>query len=95
MDDQDIAQCCAALAQPARLGILRLLAASRSGVAVHTMAKALNSRQNAVSFHLAVLARADLIVGHRVGRMVIYRIMPKRLTLLAKHLDQGFSEKST
>jgi ArsR family transcriptional regulator, arsenate/arsenite/antimonite-responsive transcriptional repressor len=95
MADSDTVQCFAALAQPTRIAILRILAGSKNGVAVHSLSKALNMRQNAVSFHLAVLARADLIAGQRVGRMVMYRLLPRRVAVMAKLLERSFVEKTT
>ncbi len=89
MDDIDLAQCFAALSHPSRVAVLRLLLKVRNGVAVHDIADHLNVKQNAASFHLSVLARADIIVGHRVGRLVIYRILPYRLELMAVLLTQA------
>jgi ArsR family transcriptional regulator, arsenate/arsenite/antimonite-responsive transcriptional repressor len=89
VDDADLALCLAALAQPSRLAIVRLLGRHKDGVAVHVIAAQLEIRQNAVSFHLAVLARADLVVGHRIGRMIIYRLMIRKLKLLGMQLDRA------
>jgi ArsR family transcriptional regulator, arsenate/arsenite/antimonite-responsive transcriptional repressor len=89
VDDTDLALCLAALAQPSRLAIVRLLGRHKDGVAVHMIAAQLKLRQNAVSFHLAVLAQADLVVGHRIGRMILYRLLSRKLKLLGMQLDRA------
>ncbi len=89
MDDAELAICLAALAQPSRLAIVRLLGQHKDGVAVHVIAAQLKLRQNAVSFHLSVLAHADLVVGHRIGRMILYRLLSRKLKLLCVQLDRA------
>ena len=64
----------AALGQATRLRIFRrLVAVAPEPVAAGAIAQALGCRQNTLSTHLAILARAGLIVGVREGRSILYR----------------------
>jgi ArsR family transcriptional regulator, arsenate/arsenite/antimonite-responsive transcriptional repressor len=64
----------AALAQPTRLGVFRLLVRHEpDGLAAGDIAKALVVPQNTMSAHLAILARAQLVIGARQSRSIIYR----------------------
>lgn len=63
----------AALGQPTRLAILRLLVGHEPcGMSVGDIAQSLNCPQNTTSGHLAILARAQLVHGERKGRSVAY-----------------------
>jgi ArsR family transcriptional regulator len=73
----------AALADPARLQILSILAASPKGeVCVCEFVEPLGKSQPTVSHHLKVLGDARLIEGDRRGKWVWYRIIPERLEAL-------------
>ena len=64
----------AALGQPTRLEIFRLLIrAERTGLAAGAIAEAVGAPHNTLSTHLAILARAGLVRGARDGRSIIYR----------------------
>ena len=64
----------AALGQPTRLSMLRLLVGhDPCGMTVSDIALAMQCPQNTASGHLAILSRAQLITGVRSGRSVIYR----------------------
>lgn len=64
----------AALGQPTRLAIFRLLMRKEpAGLAAGMIAEAIGCPHNTLSTHLAVLARAGLIQGAREGRSIIYR----------------------
>jgi DNA-binding transcriptional ArsR family regulator len=64
----------AALAQSTRLGVFRLLVKHEpEGLAAGEIAKALAVPQNTMSAHLAVLARAGLVISERRSRSIIYR----------------------
>ncbi len=64
----------AALGQPTRLKIFRLLMSREpEGLAAGAIAEAIGCPQNTVSSHLAILSRASLTYGTRVGRSIIYR----------------------
>ncbi len=65
----------AALAQPTRLDTFRLLVRREpDGVPAGELARLIGAPQNTMSAHLAVLARAGLIVGERQSRSIIYRV---------------------
>ena len=64
----------AALGQPTRLEIFRLLMRSEpAGLAAGLIAEAVGSPHNTLSTHLAILARAGLVRGTRDGRSIVYR----------------------
>ena len=64
----------AALAQSTRLSVFRLLVKHEpEGLAAGEIAKALAVPQNTMSAHLAVLARAGLVISERRSRSIIYR----------------------
>jgi ArsR family transcriptional regulator len=64
----------AALGQPTRLEIFRLLMrAEPDGLAAGTLAEAIGCPHNTLSSHLAILARSGLVRGTRNGRSIIYR----------------------
>jgi DNA-binding transcriptional ArsR family regulator len=64
----------AALAQPTRLAVFRLLVKHEpDGLAAGDIAKALAVPQNTMSAHLTILARAALVMSERKSRSIIYR----------------------
>lgn len=64
----------AALGQPTRLEIFRLLIRHEpAGLAAGAIADAVAAPHNTLSTHLAILARAGLVRGAREGRSIIYR----------------------
>ena len=64
----------AALAQPTRLEVFRLLVQHEpEGLAAGEIARHLAVPQNTMSSHLAVLSRAGLVVAKRVSRSIVYR----------------------
>ncbi len=64
----------AALAQPTRLRIFRLLIeAGREGLAAGAIAERLGLAAATLSFHLAQLSGAGLLTSEREGRSIIYR----------------------
>src|SRR5258705_737823 len=64
----------ATLAQSAGLCVLRLLVKHEpEGLAAGEIAKALAVPQNTMSAHLAILARAGLVISERKSRSIIYR----------------------
>jgi len=76
-----------ALAQRTRLSIARLLIAREpSGMAAGSIARAVQAPQNTVSSHLGVLANADLVIGVRQGRSIIYRANVERIRALIEYL---------
>lgn len=64
----------AALAQPTRLAIFRLLVKHEPvGVTAGVIAETIGAPHNTLSSHLAILVRAGLLRSSREGRTIIYR----------------------
>jgi ArsR family transcriptional regulator len=64
----------AALGQPTRLEVLRLLMRREpDGLPAGAIAEAIGCPQNTLSTHLNILARAGLVRGARQGRSIVYR----------------------
>ena len=64
----------AALGQPTRLEIFRLLMRREpGGLTAGVIAETVGCQQNTLSTHLSILARSGLIRGTRDGRSIVYR----------------------
>lgn len=64
----------AALAQPTRLAIFRLLMKHEPvGITAGQVAETIGAPHNTLSSHLAILVRAGLLRSSREGRTIIYR----------------------
>jgi ArsR family transcriptional regulator, arsenate/arsenite/antimonite-responsive transcriptional repressor len=64
----------AALAQPTRLAIFRLLIKHEPvGITAGAIAETIGAPHNTLSSHLAILVRAGLLRSTREGRTIIYR----------------------
>ena len=64
----------AALGQPTRLAIFRLLVRKEpTGLSAGALAEAVGCQHNTLSTHIAILARAGLVKGTREGRTITYR----------------------
>ncbi len=67
----------AALGQPTRLSIFRLLVRKEpDGLSAGALAAAVGCPHNTLSTHVAILARAGLVNGTREGRSITYRADP-------------------
>src|SRR6202171_2540580 len=74
MESEQAILALAALAQSTRLGVFRLLVKHEpDGLAAGDIAKALAVPQNTMSAHLAILARAGLVMSERKSRSIVYR----------------------
>jgi ArsR family transcriptional regulator, arsenate/arsenite/antimonite-responsive transcriptional repressor len=74
MDSLQAIAALSALAQATRLDTFRLLVEREpDGVPAGELARRIEVPQNTMSAHLAILARAGLIVGRRHSRSIIYR----------------------
>jgi DNA-binding transcriptional ArsR family regulator len=74
MESEQAILALAGLAQSTRLGVFRLLVKHEPhGLAAGDIAKALAVPQNTMSAHLAILARAGLVMSERRSRSIIYR----------------------
>jgi ArsR family transcriptional regulator, arsenate/arsenite/antimonite-responsive transcriptional repressor len=79
----------AALSQPLRLEVFRLLVASGpKGLAAGEIADALAMKQNTMSANLAVLLRAGLIFNERDGRNIVYRANVPAMASLIRFMVQ-------
>ena len=64
----------AALGQPTRLSIFRMLVRNEpDGLSAGALAEAVGCPHNTFSTHVAILARAGLVRGTREGRSITYR----------------------
>jgi ArsR family transcriptional regulator, arsenate/arsenite/antimonite-responsive transcriptional repressor len=77
----------AALADPGRLRLLSMIA-DRPEVCACALVEPLGKSQPTVSHHLKVLTDAGLITGDKRGRWIWYRLLPDRLDLLRRALEQ-------
>jgi DNA-binding transcriptional ArsR family regulator len=74
MDSSSAILALAALAQPTRLDVFRLLVGREpEGLAAGDIAKRLAVPHNTMSSHLSILERAALVSSQRHGRSIIYR----------------------
>ena len=74
MESENVILALAALAQSTRLDVFRLLVKHEpGGLAAGDVARALAVPQNTMSAHLAILARAGLVMSERRSRSIIYR----------------------
>jgi ArsR family transcriptional regulator, arsenate/arsenite/antimonite-responsive transcriptional repressor len=74
MESEDAILALAALAQPTRLDVFRLLVKHEPvGLAAGEIAKALAVPQNTMSAHLSILSRAGLLSAQRFSRSIVYR----------------------
>jgi ArsR family transcriptional regulator, arsenate/arsenite/antimonite-responsive transcriptional repressor len=87
MDNVEAIAALAALAQTTRLETFRLLVRREpDGVPAGELARQIAVPQNTMSAHLAVLARAGLIVSERQSRSIIYRARLDRFREVALFL---------
>ncbi len=78
-----LARAFAALADPARLRLLSMIAAQPGGeVCACALAEPLGKSQPTVSHHLKVLFNAGLVDKDKRGTWVWYRVVPGRLAAL-------------
>lgn len=87
MDKYAALEALAALGQETRLDIFRLLVrAGSKGLLAGQIAEGVGGRQNTVSSHLAILARAGLIESERDGRTIRYVVRYSRAGDLVAYL---------
>src|SRR6266699_1481642 len=74
MESEDAILALAALAQPTRLDVFKLLVKHEpDGLAAGDIARALAVPQNTMSSHLSVLSHAGSVSAQRFGRSIVYR----------------------
>ncbi|BCA58153.1 hypothetical protein HMP06_0922 [Sphingomonas sp. HMP6] len=84
-----------ALAQPTRLAVFSMLAASGpEGLTAGELAERTGTPGNTMSAHLLILSRANLASSRRAGRNIFYAAEPDAVRQLAKFLGQVADGKS-
>jgi ArsR family transcriptional regulator len=87
MDATEIVAALTALAQATRLEAFRVLVQHQpQGIPAGELARCLAVPQNALSSHLAILARAGLVAGERQSRSIVYRAQLGRVREVALFL---------
>jgi DNA-binding transcriptional ArsR family regulator len=87
MDDTAVILCLAALAQPTRLEVFRLLVAHEPvGLPAGDLARQTRVPHNTMSGHLNILSRAGLVRSERRSRSIIYRADLDRFRAVASFL---------
>lgn len=94
MEEKEVVQSLAALAQAARLQVFRaLVVAGPQGLTPGGLSETLEVPASTLSFHLKELMHAGMISQQRDGRNLIYRAAFERmnalLTYLTAHCCQG------
>jgi DNA-binding transcriptional ArsR family regulator len=86
----DAADLFRALASPVRVGVL--LELTRGERCVHDLVDALEVPQPLVSQHLRILRAAELVVGSRRGREVVYSLRDEHIAHIVRDAVQHVSE---
>jgi len=82
-DAEDLAAAFKVLADPARLRLLSMVAAAKTGEACACdLVGPVGRSQPTVSHHLSMLVDAGLLVREKRGRWAWYRVVPERLQAL-------------
>ena len=90
MESKYVIKALAALAQPNRLQIFRLLVVKGSdGLTPALISEQMGMPANTLSFHLKELMYADLISQERSGRNLIYRAQYDRMNSVLTYLSQN------
>lgn len=90
MEEQIIIRSLAALAQPHRLKVFRLLVvAGRQGLTPGAIAEALELPAATLSFHLKELSNAGLVSQERVSRNLVYRAAFEHMNALLAYLSDN------
>lgn len=100
MESETAVRRLAALAQPSRLAVFRLLVkAGPDGLAAGGIARALDTAPNTLSAQLNLLSQAGLVRQRREGRSLIYSVafetMSDLLLYLMEDCCQGHAEICT
>lgn len=86
----ELADAFKALADPARLRLLSMIASAAEGEACACdLVEPLGRSQPTVSHHLAVLVEVGLVAREKRGRWAWYRIVPERLGVLRDALGSA------
>ena len=85
-DDEDLARTLRALAHPARLSLVRLLARHDACTGTEVFSS-LDLAQSTISEHLRVLGEAGLLSATPVSNRTCYCLVPGRLTALSEAVN--------
>ena len=90
METSTVLQSLAALAQPSRLAIFRLLIQlGPDGLAASRIAERLEIAPSALSFHMKELVHSGLVNGRQEGRYVIYSANVDAINALVLFLTEN------
>lgn len=90
MNETDVVQALAALAQELRLRVFRaLVVAGTGGLTPGALTEQLAVAPNALSFHLKELTRSGLVSQERQGRNLIYRASFDTMNALLAYLTEN------
>lgn len=87
---EETAKVFAALADPTRLSILKLLAENGEEVCVCEITAAFTIGQPTISHHLRILKEAGLVTGVKRGKWVHYSLVPGHKEALKELVEQVF-----
>ena len=87
MTDEEIVRCAKALAHPARMSIIQMLACEKEypGSQIVTW---VGLAQSTVSEHLRILKEAGLIASRPLGATRAYRLLPRELEHFAAAVEK-------
>ncbi len=90
MNETDVVQALAALAQEVRLRVFRaLVVAGQGGLTPGAVSEQLGVAPNTLSFHLKELSRAGLVSQERQGRHLVYRAAYPAMNALLAYLTEN------
>jgi ArsR family transcriptional regulator len=90
MEEKNVIQALAALAQPVRLQVFRaLVVAGPAGLTPGVLAEQLGVPSTSLSFHLKELTHANLVSQERDGRNLIYRAVFEQMNALLGYLTEN------
>ncbi|MCY1232363.1 ArsR/SmtB family transcription factor [Variovorax sp. 38R] len=90
MEEKNVIQALAALAQPVRLQVFRaLVVAGPGGLTPGVLAEQLAVPSTSLSFHLKELTHANLVSQERDGRNLIYRAVFEQMNALLGYLTEN------
>jgi DNA-binding transcriptional ArsR family regulator len=90
MEEKDAVRALAALAQAARLQLVRAVEeAGPAGMTPGNMAEGAGIPPATLSFHLKELANAGLVTQERQGRNLVYRAAYERMDALMAYLTEN------
>ena len=90
MKSAQVVKALAALAQPTRLAIFRLLVeAGQAGMAAGQIAEKLTAAPATLSFHFRTLSHAGLIESRQEGRFIFYSANFKAMNSMLDYLTEN------